>query len=385
MTVEQKKAGDVQDQSQQPIPAVVVGADAPQLDLKTKPETDVAKVEAQQPHKVTEDEILAQVEQRTLDEIIGITLQERVAGIEAIYAQVKEAANKLLGSNDASVLGDASGILVVIGGKMQELKQSANPFFTWLRSLMRNTSWYVQKEIKLRQSIKTILEENNTHYRMKRDALLRNLSDIEDSGKAAQDANVRMDIAMAQLTHDIDVLEKAQKAGGLEQETAQTVQAAVQYMRTLKSDLAGAKVVNENSIIDTYMQLTNRQQLYIRIGSILPILDSLTRQQLANLISRKPLREAAESIEMAKKSLSSLVKQTSDQMVADSTKTAELINVPLVDDKTIREVSDNVIKMCDGVRTIVDGAKDQHEQYQKIAKEAYEKMDNRLEEFHQGK
>lgn len=321
---------------------------------------------------------------REIEEVLAMPIRQVVSEVESLYAEVNQSARNIIGSAGVSALGEASGLLVVMDGKLQKLKTSENLFAKWFHEKLRMTKTFIKMEIKKRQSIKTALEESSAYYRTKRDALLQNIDEIKAGGLAAMQTDGKIDVAIEQLKSDIAVLEAALRDGELgDGDRPRQINTALMSRRTLLGDLAGAKVINKESVVDMYMQLSEREQLYIRIGSILPVLDTLTSQQLARLISRIPIRSAADAIETARKSLNALIRQSSEHMLEDSLNTAEIVNAPLVDDDIINLVVTNIGKMIDGCRSIIDDAKTANQRLLVTARQASDDIDAKMRAFQQ--
>ena len=161
--------------------------------------------------------------------------------------------------------------------------------------------------------------------------------------------------------------------------------AAISVRQSVLADLQGAKVVMEGLIVDAELSIGDRQALYLKFGSLIPIVDTLNKRQLANLISRGPSRKATETIKKATDDLRKLTITVSEETRSNAVAAAAAANTPILDEQTLEKVTENIIATCDEVRTIINESVSVRDGVTKKAIESSVIIKGRLLAFMQGK
>lgn len=307
--------------------------------------------------------------------------------VEKLYGEMDTAADAIIDTADTDDLSKATDALIGVQTQVSAMKPAKSRIGKWLSRKTQDVVAFTERRIKHLQGIKVLLEERQAEYKLRRDALKDGYETVCAHRDEMLSISENMERAAEQLELEISDLQtfQANFNDGTESRTISSVTSAITVRQNVLADLQGAQVVMEGLIVDAELSVRDRESLYLKFGSLIPIVDTLNKRQLANLISRGPSRRATETIKQATEDLRELTVAVSEETRSNAVAAAEASNSPILDEATLEKVTDNIVASCDEVRSIIDGSVEVRERVTKKAKESSQKIKGRMLDFKQGK
>ncbi|GEM_PF-3937632 len=311
------------------------------------------------------------------------------ATVERLYSGMDTAADAIIATASSNELSRATDALLGVQTQVSAMKPTRGRIGKWLSSITKDVVAFTDHRIKHLQGVKVLLEERQAEYKLRRDALRTGYETVCGHRDEMLVIVDDMENMASQLVSEIEILRYYQSNFDKDEDTSSQVTAdvigAITVRQSVLADLQGAKVVMEGLIVDAELSVRDREALYLKFGSLIPIVDTLNKRQLANLISRGPSRKATETIKKATKDLRELTIAVSGETRKNAIAAAEAANSPILDEVTLEKVTENIVETCNEIRAIISESVATRDNVTKKAQDSSQKIKNRLIAFREGK
>ncbi|OGF32243.1 hypothetical protein A2533_05050 [Candidatus Falkowbacteria bacterium RIFOXYD2_FULL_35_9] len=293
--------------------------------------------------------------------------------LEPLYDDVNNSADQLLSAIKVGDLQSAERLLGNLNKNLATLKKNSNkPGF--LSRIFANAGKQLQRQIVLRQSLKTAIENELAKYYVARKQLHTNIDEFTQLARNDIELAHNIQKAIDVLDEQIEYLNQYKASQTPDPETEKQINKAIAVRQLQVSNLAGFRISMETNATIIAIQLAEREELYGTMGCFRPQLETLLKTELSTLIGQHEVRTAAATLQSSKEGLRAAVLMIAQMARQDAVRVIKATKEPIFDAETIQATTAEVMAMIDDVKTAVKDAQQKQAEAIKAANKASEDL-----------
>lgn len=296
---------------------------------------------------------MAEIEKRSAKELVTAPSGALTKRVIPTLQKVEQISDEILGKSRVKELAQSEELLSRMSKRLHETKRKTpqNSFLRFLYNRYYGLKFVIQKEITERKNIKTFLEEQYAAYQKTARNLEDNIIAVEQLKKVSSALAEELQLKVVALQQEKSSIEEQLPVWEQEDpELAKQARTVLARYGKFIADFQGMQYIHETSVAQLSTQITERRLLVDNMAVLGPQMQTLLKQQLAQMISQQEVKAGIKVIRDAHKNVNTIAVQNAKMAREDAIATAEVAFSPAIHQETVNEIANELTGMMDDVR-----------------------------------